>query len=61
MYSETRSQKLGRKEAENILETGNLLYNKRTKANYFRGVVRALMQHPWMRAIIDEERKRVQI
>ena len=50
----TRSHKLGRKMAENILETGNLFYNNRTKANFFRGVVRGLIRHDWIMEIIKE-------
>lgn len=54
---EQRSYKLGRKIAENILETGNLMYNKRTKANFFRGLIRGLMNHDWIGQIIEEEQK----
>ena len=52
---ETRSHKLGRKMAENILEAANLFYNDRTKANFFRGIVRGLMTHEWIRKIIKQE------
>jgi len=54
MSKEARSHKLGRKIAENILEMGNLFYNKNTKANFFRGVIRGLFEHPWMKEIIKE-------
>jgi len=53
--AETRSHKLGKKIAENILETANLFYNERTKANFFRGVVRGLMSHNWIKQIIKKE------
>lgn len=53
---ETRSHKLGRKIAENILEIGNVFYNERTKANFFRGIVRGLMSHEWIRQIIREDK-----
>ena len=52
---ETRSQKLGRKLAENLLEVGNLFYNERTKANFFRGIVRGLLTHKWIEEIIKDE------
>jgi len=52
---ETRSCKLGRKVAENILEMGNLFYNSRTKANFFRGIVWGLMKHEWIKKIIEED------
>lgn len=55
--SETRSHKLGRKIAENILESGNLFYNKNTKANFFRGIVRGLMAHSWIKEIIIKEQQ----
>lgn len=53
--AETRSHKLGRKIAANILETGNLFYNIHTKANFFRGVIRGLFKHEWFRKIAEEE------
>ena len=52
---EARSHKLGRKIAENILETANLFYQNNTKANFFRGIVRGLITHKWIREIIREE------
>lgn len=54
---EPRSYKLGKKIAENILETGNLMYNLRTRANFFRGLIRSLMKHEWICQIIKEEQK----
>ena len=53
--SETRPHKLGRKMAENILEVGNLFYNNRTKANFFRGIVRGLLKNDWIREIFWKE------
>ena len=53
--AETRSHKLGKKIAENILEAANLFYNERTKANFFRGVIRGLMKHDWIKQIIKKE------
>lgn len=55
--SESRAHKLGRKEAENILETSNLFYNRRTRANYLRGVVRGLATDDWIKEIIKQELK----
>jgi len=54
---ETRAHKLGRKIAENILETANLFYNNHTKANFFRGLIRSLITHKWIREIIKEQIK----
>lgn len=52
---ETRSYRLGRKIGENILETGKLFYNNRTKANFFRGVISGLITHDWIKQIIKED------
>lgn len=54
---EPRSHKLGRKIAENLLESANLFYNNRTKANFFRGLIRGLMKHKWIKEIIKKEQE----
>ena len=53
----TKPHRLGRKVAENILETGRLFYDKNMKANFFRGLMRGLMKHKWIKQIIEEEMK----
>lgn len=54
---EARPHKLGREMAKNILTVGALFYNTNMKANFFRGIMRGLMRHLWIRKIIKEEQK----
>jgi hypothetical protein len=54
MAPATRSHTLGYRQASSLLEAGNLFYNERTKANYFRGIMRGLFQSVWMREIARE-------